>query len=256
MTTSPPSLAPSALTSRPVYLCQPAIDRPGWLDLAVGLQLQWAEVWGRAGVATCCQLLVGHDQVAARPVPLFRYLEAPRREEIAEVRREQPQAGLLVQARIWSASACGDEPWGEVRLVQLGAYPAELCHIIGGGSVARWRRWASAVETEVGRLLGRQVSRDDGAGTMASIVTPAMSETRLSKAGRSALLAHGLGADPVWVGLLDDPSPALSEARRPWSADLNVGVETLYRGPRPVAQAGTGFDAHCATDNVCHAVST
>lgn len=256
MTTCPRRLAPSALTSRPVYLCQPAIDRPGWLDLAVGLQLQWAEVWGRAGVATCCQLLAGHDPIAARPVPLFRYLEAPRREEIAQVRREQPQAGLLVQARIWSASACGDEPWGEVRLVQLGASPTELCHIVGGGSFARWRRWASAVATEVGLLLESGRAQENGARARGQISSPGISVPRLSRAGRAALLAHGLGADPVWVGLLDDPSPTFSEGRRPWSVDLNVSVETLYRGPRPGAQAGTRLDAHCVHDNVCHAVST
>jgi hypothetical protein len=253
MATTSHRLVSSPLSEYPVYLCQPAIDRPGWLDRAVGLQLRWAEVWGEAGISSCCQLLVGHDVRTARPVPLFRYLEAPRREEIAQVRREQPQAGLLVQTRIWSASACGDEPWGEARLVRIDVHPVEICRIIGGGSTARWQRWASLVTREVGRVVGGEMSEARGARREVSVPAPAISVPGLSRAGRAALRAHGLYGDPVWVGLLDQPSSSNQAERRPWSADLNVGVETLSRRSCGVEPLVAGTAGCCGRDKVCHA---
>jgi len=221
----------SSIPPAAVYLCQPAVDRPGWLERAIGLQLWWAEYWGRGGVATCCQLLVGHDVTTTRPVPLFRYNVAPPGEETARVRREQPRAGLMLQTRIWSASARGDEPWGEIRLSRLRPRPVEICHLVGGGSLARWRRWASMVAREVGVILGAGAHEHEGGQGEASGAGLEMSVPRLSRAGRAALRAYGLAADPVWVGLLDAPKPVPPEGSRPCAPRLEAGIETLYRGP-------------------------
>lgn len=147
------------------------------------------------------------------------------------MRQEQPLAELMLQTRIWSASASGDEPWGEARLIRLAPEPTEVFRMVGGGSRTRWRGWASAVAREVGvMLMPVGELRDEEQMEASNVFDPCVE--RHSRAGHSVLQAHGLTGDPVWVGLLDRPWSTVPQASSVPIAALEGDIETLYRGPR------------------------
>ena len=239
------SLNPRQYGFPAVYLCQPAVDRPRWLARAVGLQVEWARFCSRQGRAAYCHLLTASDARADQRVPLFRRNMTPLIEEAAQVRKEQPHVRLMVQSRIWSSSASGDDPWGEVRIIRLGGSPVELAHLTGGGSPLRWRRWAWLVAREVGAMLGLLSSRGEETLEEIAMRSAGMATARLDQRGRATLRAHGLTTDPVWAGLVDRAEPGLGDGDdsngRAWRLVAGLRDTSLPRAAQGALNLGRRF---------------